>query len=174
MIDIEIGTIKNIERKKNRDGNNFVRMLTCQVSDDQDNISVELINPAGEDSVPNINDPVLVISVGDANKYGFSMDSDLDVSLLVSNGERLFFSRDGINIKAQLFLNKLGEIILNQGAGFAVEFNALKSDLADTNTLIKNHIHGGVTVGGGSTGVVSNVPGDFFDIDSSKVEKVKL
>lgn len=172
MLEIDIGIIKGVERKKNRDGEHFVRMLTCEISDDQDNQQVELINPAGEDSVPELEDTILIISLGSGNKYGFTMDSDRDVSINVEKGERLFFSRDGVDIKAQLFLNKLGEIVLNQGADFAVAFDKLKTKIDLLDTRLVAHTHIGVAAGGQTSGPSGLA--QYINIDDAKVEKVRL
>jgi hypothetical protein len=106
-----IGNITGTSVEKNRDSENEVRMLQTTIYFDDNAESVQLARPHGEDTNPNNDSKILVISVGDAYKIGILIDDGITPSM--DKGEKKIYSVDGGAIKAYINFLKNGNLELN-------------------------------------------------------------
>ena len=86
------GTVKNTEILTNRNGENTVRMLQVQFSNESDIQSVQYVPLSGDDNPPMIDDKVIVLSLGAAFKVAIAVDDGLTPTM--GEGERKLYSRD--------------------------------------------------------------------------------
>lgn len=168
----ELGTIKGNEIKVNRDSKETVRIANSEVTQAGDTQSIELITPSGEDFKPEKEDVVLIIPISTAYKMGIIVDDGVIPDSSLEEGEKEIYSKAGGVKLAKIKLSKDSEIILNDGADFAVKFNELQTKLEALRIQLQTHVHPGVAPGGSSTGPTPT-PFDT-DISSAKVDKVKL
>ena len=106
-----IGNITGTSVEKNRDGENEVRMIQATIYTDDNAESVQLARPHGEDTNPNNDSKILVISVGDAYKIGILLDDGITPSM--QQGEKKIYSVDAGAIKAYINFMKNGNLELN-------------------------------------------------------------
>lgn len=167
-----LGTIKGSRIDKNRDADSNSRLLDSEISSPEDVQTVELMIPSGEDFNPENEDVVLVIQVGDAYKLGILIDDQVEPDETIEAGEKEIYSKLNGAKLAKLKLDKDGQVILNDGADFAVLYNELKTQIDKLKSDLLAHVHPGVTAGGASTGVSITV----FDVnvDNAKAEKVRI
>lgn len=144
------GEIKNSEIKKNRDGENDVRLLKVEITDPDDVQTVEHMTQAGEDNCPPDGAKVIIISIGEAWKIAVCVDDGIAPE--VAKGERKLYSSDGGSIQAFVHLKKDGTIVLNSEDDNAVRFSKLKEAFDDLkqqwNTFANAYAPGGPTVQG--------------------------
>ena len=165
-----------------------VVLIDVEIDDPRDVQSLEYLFPSGECSLPNEGDTVLIHEVSHEYKVATASNTGVLESSL-SNGEKsLFAVKDG-DIKAKLTFLNSGELVLNDGDDYAVQFTALKTgfDMLKTElnalvTIFNSHFHPvaalpnpivppvfiptSVTATPGAPSVAS--------IDSSKIEKVRV
>lgn len=167
-----IGTVTNNETRKNRDSEESQRLLSCEIEADSVQ-TVELSNVSGEDTNPLNGDTVLVININDAYKLGILIDDGIAPDGSINKGEKLLYSRDSSGaVMAKVALKNDGQIILNDGADFAVAFEKLKIEFEELKNKFNAHVHTGVTSGPSSTGTTPQQ--SVANIDNVKVEKVRL
>lgn len=167
-----LGTIKGSEITKNRDSDSNIRLLNAELSSPEDIQSVELATESGVDFVPENEDVALVIPLSEAYKLGLIIDDQVAPDPALLPGEKEIYSKVAGAKLAKIKLDKFGNIILNGGIDFAVQFTALKAKFDSLQAQLIAHTHLGVTTGPGTSGVSATV----FDVDISaaKVDKVKL
>jgi len=163
---VMIGTVKNIELLKNRNGENKARMLQVEFSNASDVQSVQYVPLSGDDNPPKVGDKVVVLAIGAAFKVAIGVDDGLEPSML--NGERKLYSRDSSGDVAA-FINLLngGIIELNGNNDFAVRFTALETALNLFVTQV-NLALGTKLDGSGTAGATT------LDITAAKVSEVKV
>lgn len=168
----KLGTIKGSRIGKNRDSQENSRLLNAEITSPNDIQTVELITESGTDFNPEDDDVVLVISLGDAFKMGLIVDDQIEPDGSIEKGEKEIFSKADGQKLAKLKLDKDGQVILNDGADFAVKFNELKAQVDQLKIELDSHIHTGVTSGGSTSGT----PATPFtiNVDNTKAEKVRL
>ncbi len=160
---IHIGTVTNNERKKNRDSDENQRILSCEITSPDDVQSVELSNVSGEDNNPLNEDTVLIIPITDAYKLGILIDDGVAPDGSILKGEKLLYSRDSSGaVKAKIAFKNNGDLIFNDGAGFAVEFDQLKIAFNQLKTDLDTAL------------TALTLPLSTANIDPAKVAKVKL
>lgn len=176
-----IGKVKNRAIKKNRDGSKNVLIIQTEVSDPDDLQSVELVTQAGEDYNPPDDSKLIVVELGPGFKVAVACDDGIEPS--AAEGERRLYSISGGSVAAIIHLKADGQIVLNGGAGTAVEysrlktaFDQLKSDFDALVTFINGvpgvgHVHTD-SVGGFTTamsGTASTTTADMTPAESDTV-----
>lgn len=162
---IRIGTVRGRQAGKNRDGTDDVLLLQVEISDPDDVQTVQLMNPAGENSNPPDGSQVLIIDIGSAFKVAVATDDGIEP--FGSPGDKQIYSSDGAIIKAFINLLTSGIIELNGANDFAVRFNALDTQLQGLITDI-NAALATKDDGSGTAGTLA------LDISSAKVDEVKI
>lgn len=170
------GIITGYEIGKNKSGTKNVVLLQVRITDKDDIQTVELMNNAGDGSIPAIGSRVLILQVGPAWKIGIAESDNIDPE--VQDGEGHFYSQDSGIIKAFIKFLKSGIIELNGNTDFAVRFSVLESGFnqlkSDFNSFL-THIHSGVTTGGAASGPPTPpVLPSTADISGSKIDEVKV
>lgn len=138
-----------------------------------DNREAPFYSPAGIDSVPLPDDKMFISEKDGSGKYVIL--GSLMISKGAKEGELILYSRDSNgSVKSKLYLNKTGEIVLNDGTGFAVEFNNLKAEFDKLNSAFNGHTH--IYSPGPSPPVTTAtpVPQSSAVIDNTKVDKVRI
>lgn len=138
-----------------------------------DNHFSTIYGSPGDDSRPLIADSVAYIegnNIGSKTAVGFVDTKNDPVS---GDGERRLYSRDSVGaIVAIIFLKDDGTIEMNNGADFAVRFSALETAFNELQAKFNDHIHGGVTTGGGSTATTATP--SIGDISLSKIDDIRV
>jgi len=170
------GIITGYEIGKNKSGTKNVVLLQVRISDQDDIQTVELMNNAGDGSIPAIGSRVIIAELGPAWKIGIAESDGIDPE--VESGEGHYYSQDAGTIKAFIKLLKNGILELNGNNDFAVRFTALETGFnqlrGDFNAFL-THVHGGVSTGGGVSGPPTPpVAPSTADISGAKVEEVKI
>lgn len=170
------GIITGYEIGPNRSGTKNVVLLQVRITDKDDIQTVELMNNAGNGSIPPVGERVVIVQIGAAWKIGIA-ESD-NISPEIEDGECHIYSQDNDLIKAFIKLLKTGILELNGNTDFAVRFSALETGFnqlkADHNAFL-THLHGGVTTGGGISGPPAPpVAPSTASIAGAKVEEVKI
>lgn len=178
---IAIGTITGTETKKNKDGDENVRMLTVEITSATDVQTVEQVCESGEDSHPQPGTRVIVLDLSPSYRVAVAADDGLEPS--VSAGEKEFYSYTASLVKqAILKLLADGTIYLNGDADNAVRYSALETAFNqlrdDHNDLIIDynaHVHPGVTAGAASTAVkVPPSSSSTADISGAKIDEITV
>lgn len=162
---IRIGKVTGRSTGKNRDGTDNVLLLQVEISDPDDVQTVQLMNPAGENSNPPDGSQVLIIDIGSAFKVAVATDDGIEP--FGSPGDKQIYSVDGGLIKAFINLLTSGNIELNGNNDFAVRFNALNTQLQTLVTAI-NAVLATKADASGTAGALS------LDLSSAKVDEVLL
>lgn len=134
---MDIGRITGFKIGKNRDGDIDRVLLQVEMITGEDTRTVELISQHGEDINPASGCRAVVTDVSDAYQICVAITDDLTPE--VEPGEKEIYSTDNpVTAKqARIYLNKDGEIILNQGTKSALNHpdtvNALNTFLTALN-----------------------------------------
>ena len=120
----------------------------------------------GDDSQPQAGDPVLLISLSDKGRRVIVAAADLNNEPKAKPGEKRIYSRKpNHNVAIELWLKETGEAVMTNGLGSfrmlvdgSVNINGVVISKTGIITLpngvvLNSHVHGGVTVGTGVTGV---------------------
>jgi len=169
---IVLGTIKGTEIRKNRDSKAPVRMLSAEISSPKDVQSVELVIPSGEDFSPEDDDIVIVLKISEAYKIGISSDDGIEPDETLDRGEKEIYAKSQGSRKAKIRLKLNDEIVMNDGADYAVLFDVLKAEIDKLKIYINTHVHKDVTPGAGSSGVPLVL--SDLDISLAKAEKIRI
>jgi phage gp45-like len=177
--DMQSGEIKSSEVKKNRDGENSVRVLTVEISDPDDLQSVEHMTQAGEDTHPPAGSKVVILSIGSSWKIAIACDDGIEPE--VEEGEKKIYSSDGGAIKAFIHFKKNGDIVINDDADNAVRyskleeaFNQLKDDFSNFVTMTYNlHMHPTAAPGAASPPTVTGTS-STADITPAKIDEIQV
>lgn len=156
-----IGTVTGRRIGKNRDGDKDVLILQVELLQGEDTRSIELFTD--NDFNPANGTRIFVADVSSSYQIGVCVSDGLTPE--VEAGEKEFYSTDNpVTAKqARIYLNKDGEIILNQGTKSAVNYidtvNALNTFLTALNGQLT-----GLGAPGGLT----------IDLSGAEVPEVKL
>lgn len=164
---IQTGIVTGSKYEKNRDGSRDVLMLQVRLTSVDDVQTVEFMQGAGDAYRPPNKSKVLVIDNGAAYKIAVSVDDMTALALEI--GERAISSVvDGV-VKAQVLCKTDGDLVLNNGEDYAVQFTALKSRVDSLTDQIQSHTH---PVGNAST--LASLTIFNGDISAAKVDKVRI
>lgn len=161
---LQTGIIKGRKTAKNRDGGRDVLLLQVELTAKNDVQTVELLQGAGDQYNPPNGSKVLVISNGAAYKIAIAID-DL-VALSIDVGERAIRAVLNGAVKSSLLCKIDGNLVLNEGADFAVQFTAMKAAFDQLLSDHNNHTH-----------PLNGSPPTFpssADMSGAKVDKVRL
>lgn len=169
------GIITGYEVGKNKSGTKNVVLLQVRISDKDDIQTVELMNNAGNGSIPAIGSRIVIVELGPAWKIGIAESDNIDPE--VEDGEGHFYSQDSDEIKAWIKLSKSGIIEINGNTDFAVRFSVLESGFnqlkSDFNSFL-THIHTGGTISGNTGPPTPPVLPSAADISGAKIDEVKV
>jgi hypothetical protein len=137
---MKIGTVTGTEIRKNRDGTQNTVMLQVEMDDADDVQSVELMPHAGMDYRPRSGTKVFIVESGAAYKLAIASKDAIEPSSAV--GEQKVYSVDaGGLVAAIVHWMEDGQLVLNMGAGTAVEFKRLKTAFDQLKSDFDNHVH---------------------------------
>lgn len=132
----------------------------------EETATVENWPAPGDDSQPQAGDPVLLVSLPDRGRRVIVASADLKNEPKAKPGEKRIYSRKpGHEVAIELWLKENGEAIMTNGLGSfrmlvdgSVNINGVVISKTGIITLpngvvVGAHVHGGVTVGAGVTGV---------------------
>ena len=164
---MKTGIVTGYEIGQNADGENNVVKLFVTIDSDEDVQTVEYIQGAQDDSIPENGTAVYIIEVNGnpANKIAIINDSVIESTVL--NGEKKIYSQDAGVIKSTIYLKKDGIIEINGNTDFAVRWTTLNSVLQTLVGAI-NTAFAAKLDGGGSS------PALTLDLSTAKVDTVKL
>jgi len=159
------GIVTGFEIGKNRNGSKDVVLLQVRLRDAKDIQTIELMNPAGDDSIPVNGSKVAILQVSSSYKIAIAQNDN--ITPIVGAGEKMIYSQAGDVIKAFTKWLDTGIIEINGNNDFAVRFNALQSAINTfiglLNTALSTKLDGG-----GAAGTLT------LDISSAKVDEVKI
>jgi hypothetical protein len=169
-IGINLGTIVGSEIVENMDGESPSRMLECEISSAEDVQSIEQINKNGEQTNPRNDANVVIIEISNTWKIAVAIDDLVEPDASLDKGEKKIYALDsGNNIVASILLKNDGDIQLNGGTDWAVQFTAMKAAFDQFVTDFDDHTH---PAPGGATGVP--VAPTTADMAGAKVDDVRL
>lgn len=145
---LRLGRVTGSEITTNRDGEDNVRLLQVEITEDDDVQTVEQIRGSGDDQVPFEDTSVIIADLGSAWKIALGIDDGVEPTMTVE-GERQIYSYDILRtIKAFIRLLVDGTIHINGDADNAVRyaeletaFNQLKADHDALVNVINLHTH---------------------------------
>lgn len=159
-----VGIITGREITKNRDGT--ANRIILQVELETDDVkSVELMSGSGDDNNPATGCRVFIIDADTDGSYKIATAVTDDLTPEVDPGEREIYSTDNpaTSKLARIKLDKLGNIILNNGANHATQQEALQTAI---NAFLVN-LNAQLVGLGGAGGLT-------LDITTAKVLTVKV
>ena len=161
-----IGIVTGRRISKNRDGDKDVLILQVSLIDGEDTRSIEIFSSA--DFNPANGTRVYICDVSDSYQVAVATSDGLTPE--VEPGEVEIYSTDNpVTAKqARIYLNKDGEIILNQGTKSAVSYGELLTGLQNELSTINQNFQ---TIAS-SLGIT--LPTVTLNISSAEVKKVKL
>jgi hypothetical protein len=178
---VTIGVVKEVGFGKSFRTEKDVVVLKCEIDDPNDVQTVEYHFATGQNSLPRVDDTVLIHEV--SNEYKIATATNTGVVVTIEDGESSIFAIDGENVASVIRMLKSGEIELNNGEGYAVEFGELKTAFDqlkdDYNKLVTQISTTWVPVpndGGAAlkTLVAGDNPTSSADIAPAKVEEVRI
>lgn len=183
---IEVGQVTGSEVTKFLDGEENARVVNAELSEPDDQETVELVSPSGDDSPPREGTTVYVINISDTWRVAIAVDDGVEPS--VEPGEKKLYSYDDAGaVNAYIHLKNDGSVEVNGNGDFAVRFNQLqiafdqlKADFDQAMTYLNTHAHD-------ETGVQTSFPmypsppfpapgiqPSTADITPAKVDEVEL
>jgi hypothetical protein len=164
-----VGIVTGRRIDKNRDGDKNVLILQVELIEGEDVRSIEIFSSS--DFNPANGTRVYICEVSDsyqvavATSDGLAPESD--------PGEIEIYSTDNpVTAKqARIYLNKDGEIILNQGSDFAVRFSALETAFNQLKSDYDAHTHPYVDTPIGASTTSATTP-STADISGAKIEEI--
>ena len=164
---IQTGIVTGSKYEKNRDGSRDVLMLQVRLSSKDDVQSVEFMQGAANSYRPENGVKVLVIDNGPAYKIAIATD---DMTLIqIEAGERAIRSMLDGDVKSSVLCKTNGDLVLNEGTDYAVQFSALESKISALTLQIQDHIH--PTPSGPSSASATVFDGD---ISAAKILNVRV
>lgn len=160
-----IGIVTGRRIGKNRDGDKDVLILQVELITGEDTRSIEIFSSS--DFNPANGTRVYICNVSDS--YQVAVATSDGITPESEPGEVEIYSTDNpvTTKQARIYLNKDGEIILNQGTKSAVNYVDLNTQLQLLVTAINSALASKLD-GGGSAGVLT------LDITTAEVPEVKL
>lgn len=164
-----IGVVTGRRISRNRDGDKNVLILQVSLIDGEDTRSIELFSSS--DFNPANGTRVYICNVSDSYQVAVATSDGLAPE--VEPGEVEFYSTDNpVTAKqARIYLNKDGEIILNQGTDFAVRFSALETAFNQLKSDFDLHTHD-YNPGPGSSTPTAPPVASTADISGAKIEEI--
>lgn len=141
MMNIQMATVKGYAVGEFLNLEN-VQIVQTIIEGDIDATPALLINPAGDESAPKIDDRIPVLRIGNFRLAIGGLDS---VTPITEQGEKRFYSRDADgNIISSFYMKKDGSIEINNDPGktLTMNFGATSIEFSATGMKI---IIGGVT-----------------------------
>ena len=161
---IQTGIIKGRETGSNRDGGRDVLLLQVELTDPEDVQTIELMQGAGDQYNPPDGSKVLVISNGAAYKIAIAVD-DL-TALSIEIGERAIRAVLDGEVKSSVHCKVDGNLVLNEGTDFAIQFTAMK--VAFDQLKADHNAHGHASFGTPPTALST------ADMSGAKIDKVRI
>lgn len=160
-----IGVVTGRRISKNRDGDKNVLILQVSLIENEDTRSIEIFSSS--DFNPANGTRVYICNVSDSYQVAVATSDGLTPEC--EPGEVEIYSTDNpVTAKqARIYLNKDGEIILNQGTKSAVNYVDLNTQLQLLVTAINSALASKLD-GGGSAGALT------LDLTTAEVPEVKL
>ena len=180
---VAIGKVTGREVRTNRDGSEDVILLQVEVSDSDDIQTVELHRGAGVDLNPPDGSIVSLVQAGNAWQIAATVNDNVTPDDLDEGDYQIYGSASGSKT-SKVHCETGGDVVLNDGTDWAVQYTALKSafdDLkADLNTLItiyNAHVH--VIIGvppntGVPIALYTPPTGSVADMSGAKVASVRV
>jgi hypothetical protein len=164
-----IGVVTGRRVSKNRDGDKPVLILQVSLIDGEDTRSIEIFSSS--DFNPANGTRVYICNVSDSYQVAVATSDGLTPE--VEAGEVEIYSTDNpVTAKqARIYLNKDGEIILNQGTDFAVRFSALETAFNQLKSDYDAHTHPYVDTPIGASTTSATAP-STADISGAKIEEI--
>lgn len=201
-----LGIVTAIEYKT--DSANGKTDITLQViiNDSEDVQTVYWYSPCGSTALPLIDSTVIIIPITDSYKIGIAVDDGIDPEEL-EEGESLLYSLDDDGVKrgtvkleadgtvtisstttleetkSSIVLENTGNITLNEGEDWAVQYTALKStidqiksDLNNAVSKFNSHTHTGTCPNGAVSTIATTTPAtaSTADMSSAKIESIRV
>jgi len=162
---VAIGIVTGRRIGKNRDGDKDVLILQVSLIENEDTRSIEIFSSS--DFNPANGTRVYICNVSDS--YQIAVATSDGITPESEPGEVEIYSTDNpVTAKqARIYLNKDGEIILNQGTKSAVNYVDLNTQLQLLVTAINSALATKLD-GGGSAGALT------LDLTTAEVPEVKL
>lgn len=183
-MNVHLGTVVGSEIKKNIDGENNTRILTCELSSADDVQQIELIQQNGEQNNPLDDVTVIVLEITKTWKIAVAIKDFVEPDATLQRGEKIIYSLDSNNaIQACIRFKNDGTLVFNEGSDWAVQYTALKSAFdqlkSDLNTFIgifNGHVHTSSCTAGGTPTLVSTTSGSTSsaDMSSAKIEDIQV
>ena len=166
---VDIGKVTGQEVGINRDATEARRLMQVQITDDNDVQTAELMNPAGIDTNPVNGCLLTIVSGGRAWKIAIAANDGIAPS--VDTGEIRIYCQVGGVIVSNVYCNKDGEVVCNDGTDYAVAFDDLKAAYDAFIIEYNAHTHKLVAPGG-----PTDVPIvlSTSSVDASKVPTVRV
>jgi hypothetical protein len=176
-----IGTVKSSSIGKAFRTKLDAVILKVTIDDDRDVQTVQYLFASGENSIPVSGTTVLIHEI--SPEYKVATASNTGVVVTLNEGEKAIYAiKDGVFASIiELLVN--GEVVINKGSGYAVEFEALEiafNELKeDYNKLVSTITTTWVPVpndGGAALKAAVNAdnPTSNADVGDAKVEKVRI
>ncbi len=162
------GIVTGFKIGKNRNGTKNVVLLQVRLRDIKDIQTIELMTPAGDDSIPPNGSRVSILQVSPSYKIAIAQNDN--IIPIMGPGEKMIYSQANNIIEAFIKLLNTGIIELNGNNDFAVRFNSLKSGFDSLVSDFNTHTHPTAPTGPVSTPTVPSTA----SIDASKVNEVKI
>ncbi len=161
---IQTGIVKGRQIAKNRDGARNVLLLQVELTAKNDVQTVEFLQGAGDQYNPPNGSKVLVISNSPAYKIAIAIDDLIAISIEV--GERAIRAVLDGGVKSSILCKVDGNLVLNEGTDFAVQFTAMETAF---NQLKSDHdLHTHPSIG------APPVAPSTADMSGAKVDKVRM
>ena len=136
---VVIGKVTGREIAKNRDGEEDVILLQVEVSDSDDIQTVELHRGAGVDLNPPDGSIVTLVNAGNAWQIAATTNDNVTPEGLDEGAYQIYASDSGSKT-ANALCEPGGDLVLNNGTDYAVQYTELKSAFdtlkGDLNILI--------------------------------------
>lgn len=138
---VDIGKVTGQQVGINRDATEARRLMQVQITDDNDVQTAELMNPAGIDTNP-VNGCLLTIVAG-GRAWKIAIAANDGVTPSVDTGEIRIYCQVGGAIVSNVYCNKDGEVVMNDGTDYAVAFDDLKTAFDAFVADYNSHTNGG-------------------------------
>jgi hypothetical protein len=164
-----IGRIISSELGVNRDGEGRVLLLRVELSEATDEQTVELLCPPGLDARPLADEAVAVDEAGEA--YLVATGCDPGIESDVEEGEAELYSHDAEGKLARVRCDGEGQVVVNQGADWAVQFSALKTAFEELQGKWNDFAE---LYSPGQGGSPPSAAQSTADISTAKIDDVRL
>jgi len=134
---IHLGTVVGSQIEVNRDSENEVRMLSCELTEADDVQSIELISQNGEQTNPQDDTGVVILDFGRAWKIAIAVRDNVEPDSGLARGEKIIYSVDANNtIKAKIYLRSDGSVYVGDGDQYVALANKVDAFISDVVDLL--------------------------------------